>query len=154
MARHLEVIAPLFEIPDLAQGPFEDRVQRFVAARFRLYRAVAPSGRAAIARASKSPIIAERIARARRDGRTQLEAMFASELAAMSSVRRPMALAVADALFQFEGVEHLCEHLGLTDDQAVEALRHSLRALLDPTDLDGPTSAFSTSACRASMASR
>lgn len=130
MARHLEVIAPLFEIADLGEGPFEERVKRFTASRLHLYRAVAPTARAAISRAATSEIIAERLVRVRRQGRELLEAMFAPELRAMPAPRRRSAVAAADTMFQFEGVEHLCEHLGLSDSRAAEVLRHGLRTLL------------------------
>lgn len=130
IARHLELIAPLFEIPALGEGPCDDRVRRYVAARLRLYRAVAPSARASLLLVPKSPIVAERFAQARRDGREQLEAMFAPELGVLPPAQRRSTLAAADTMCQFEGLEHLCEHLGLSDAQAGDVLRRSLRALL------------------------
>ena len=134
MARHLSRIAPLFEIDDVGVGPFRERVRRFTAARLRLYEAVAPTARAGLPRATTSPIIAERFARTRAEGRVLLEAMFAPELRARPAAGRRAAAAAADTLFQFEAIEHLRSHLGLTERQTAEALHHGLRALLATDD--------------------
>ncbi len=132
MARHLERVEPLFEIPGLGEGAFEDRVKRFTSNRIELYRTIAPTARAALHRAPTSSIISERIRRARLDGADALRAMFASELVVMTAARRRAVTAVADTLFQFEALEHLFIDLELSEGQATEALRHTLRSLLRP----------------------
>jgi hypothetical protein len=55
--------------------------------------------------------------------------MFEPELRKMPAARRRATVAAADALFQFEAVEHLRAHLALTAAQAEDALRHALTAL-------------------------
>jgi AcrR family transcriptional regulator len=133
MGRHLELVRPLREIPDLGVGPFDDRVERFVAAQLRLYRAIAPTARASLIRAATNDVIAERFAAARRERLEQTEAMFDPELRAMPLPRRRMTLAIVDTMFQFESVEHLHERLRLSDRKTAEALRHTLRTLLGAT---------------------
>ncbi len=129
IARHLERTLPLFEVPGLGEGPFADRVDRLVTHRLKLYAAVAPTARAAVYRAHTNELIRGQLEQARERLRVQLEAMFAPELTAMPAAKRRATLAAADALFQFEAVEHLCVHLELTTAQADEALRNALTAL-------------------------
>jgi AcrR family transcriptional regulator len=129
MGRHLELVRPLREIPDLGKGAFDDRVERFVAAQLRLYRAIAPTARAGLIRAATNDVIAERFAAARRERLERLEAMFDLELRAMPLAKRRMALAIVDTMFQFESMEHLHERLQLSDRKTAEALRHTLRTL-------------------------
>ncbi len=79
--RHLERVGPLFALAEPGKGPFQARVEAFVAARMRLYEAVAPTARAAHLRAQfgrtpASAIIGENLAARRRLLRTQLERQF------------------------------------------------------------------------------
>jgi AcrR family transcriptional regulator len=108
IGRQLEVVRPLREIPDLGEGPFADRVERFVAAQLRLYRAIAPTARASLIRAATNDAVAERFAAARRERLEQTEAMFDPELRAMA----------------------LHERLHLSERKTADALRHTLRTLL------------------------
>ena len=133
MGRQLELVRPLREITDLGQGPFDDRVERYVAAQLRLYRAIAPTARASLVRAATNDAIAERFAAARRERHDQIEPMFEPELRAMPPATRRTTLAVLDTMFQFESVEHLHERLDLGERRTAEALRHTLRTLLGPT---------------------
>jgi AcrR family transcriptional regulator len=130
IARHLERIAPLFEIEGVGEGTFEERVDRFVDARLRLYDAVAPTARAALVRAPVNPVIGCRFAEARVEGRERLEAMFTAELAALPDARRRTVVAALDTMLQFESVEHLSEHLALTRGEVAAVLRETLAALL------------------------
>lgn len=132
MGRNLERLAPLFGVQDVGIGPFEDRVDRFTTARLRLYDAVAPLARASLPRASTNPIIADRLERSRREGRELLEAMFDPELRELTAAKRRIAVAPLDTMFQFEGIEHLRVHLGLSERQIGDVLRQSLRVLLPP----------------------
>jgi AcrR family transcriptional regulator len=134
MGRQLELVRPLREIPDLGTGPFEDRVERYVAAQLRLYRAIAPTARAGLVRAATNDAIAERFAAARRERHEQIAAMFDPELQAMSPAARRTTLAVIDTMFQFESVEHLHERLHLDDSDTAGALGHTLRTLLAPSN--------------------
>lgn len=140
MGRHLELVRPLREIPGLGVGTFDDRVDRFVAAQLRLYRAIAPTARASLIRAATNDVIAERFTAARRERLEQLEAMFDPELRALPLAKRRTTLAIVDTMLQFESVEHLHVRLGLSDRKTAEALRHTLRTLLAPTAEDRPLS--------------
>lgn len=137
MGRQLELVRPLREIPDLGTGPFEDRVERYVAAQIRLYRAIAPTARASLVRAATNDVIAERFAAARRERHDQIEAMFDPELRTMPPGMRQTTLAVLDTMFQFESVEHLSARLRLSDPEVTAALEHTLRVLLGPAPNGG-----------------
>jgi AcrR family transcriptional regulator len=130
VARHMERTLPLFDVPGAGEGDLGDRIDRYVAHRLDLYRAVAPTARAAVLRAPTNDLIRRQLDEARQRLRRQLEAMFAPELAAMTPGRRRSTLAVADTLFQFEAVEHLVVHRRLPWAQVSEALRLGLAALL------------------------
>jgi AcrR family transcriptional regulator len=132
IARHLELILPLFALPGLGEGPLDQRITIFVAHRLRLYRKAAATARAAIRRAPSNRIIRDQIDSTRRRLRRQLEAMFEPELRGMPEPQRRAMVLCADALFQFEGVEHLSEHLALTPTQIEDVLERALRALLTP----------------------
>lgn len=131
IARNLERTAPLFEIPGLGEGPFAERVDRFVAARLRLYDAIAPMARAALRRAPSNPIVAERLEATRTDLQAQLEAMFAPELGRFPVAERRAMAAAADVLCGFEALEHLRVHRRFSAARAREVLRRALTALLD-----------------------
>ena len=132
LARRLEVLAPLFEIPELGEGPFAERLARFVDCRLRLYRAVAPTARVSLVRAHRSPLIAEQLALVRAEAREQLRAMFATELNPMSAASCAAALSAADTLFQFEALEHLHQHVRLQEAETAAVLQEALRRLLAP----------------------
>jgi AcrR family transcriptional regulator len=132
IARHAERVAPLQDVPDLGEGPFDERVTRFVAWRVRLYEAAAPTARAAILRAPMNPILNEQMENVRSAQRRQTEAMFAPELAAMTTAERRAALSAVDTLLQFESAEHLRIRLGCSPAQTSDILRRSLTALLTP----------------------
>ncbi|MEY2430657.1 MAG: hypothetical protein QOC92_382 [Acidimicrobiaceae bacterium] len=129
IARHLDRTLPLYEFPELGEGPLDERIDRFVTHRLELYRTLAPTARAATVRAATNDVIREQLNRARRRLSEQLKAMFEPELRAMPAARRRATVAAADALFQFEGVEHLCGHLELSPAHAKDALRHALTSL-------------------------
>ncbi len=133
MRRHMDRVTPLFEMADMGVGDFDDRSKRFIAAHLRLYDAIAPTARAALIRAPSNAAIAARLDAARHERRSRLEAMFAPELSGISAARRRILLAAVDAVFQFEGLEHLHRHLGLTRRQVTEVLRHTLAVHLQPS---------------------
>jgi len=131
IARNLERIAPLFEVPGLGEGPFVERVERFVVVRLRLYDATAPMARAALLRAASNPIIAERLEATRTGLREQLEAMFAPELDALPPAERRAMAAAADVLCGFEAMEHLRVQRGFSAAKARDVVLRALAALLD-----------------------
>lgn len=134
IARHAEKIAPLIELPDLGEGPFDERVARFVAARTRLYEASAPMARATLIRAPANRLVREQVDLVRQRLRKQTQAMFAPELSALPTAQRRAIAAAADTLTQFESAEHLRVRLGFSSAQTADILRRSLTALLTSTD--------------------
>jgi AcrR family transcriptional regulator len=130
--RHAERVAPLLDVPDIGQGPFDERVARFVTWRVRLYEAAAPTARAAALRTPMNPLLKDQMERVRATLRSQTAAMFARELAAMSTPQRRAALSAVDTLLQFEGAEHLRVRLGNSQAQTTDILRRALTALLTP----------------------
>jgi AcrR family transcriptional regulator len=131
IARHLERTLPLYELPGLGEGGLASRIDRLVTHRLALYGALAATVRVALRRAPTNDIIAAQLARARRRLREQFEAMFAPELRAMPAAERRSVVAAADALLQFESVEHLFAHLALTEAHVRDALRHALTSMIE-----------------------
>jgi AcrR family transcriptional regulator len=79
--QHTARVVPLLD--DLAtDGPLDERIDALTSDRARFYEAVTPVRRMAIRRASRSPVIAERLARVGRHFRRQVAEIFALELSA------------------------------------------------------------------------
>jgi AcrR family transcriptional regulator len=129
MARHLERIEPLLEIPELGEGAFDDRVHRMVEYRMRLYEAVAPTMRAALVRTPINPVLGERIAWSRELLQNQAEAMFRPELSKLPAAERRAVSAALDTLLQFESAEHLRVTRGYSPALTSDILRRSITAL-------------------------
>lgn len=134
IARNAERIAPLFNVPDLGKGPLDERVTRFVAWRIRLYQEEAPVARAAIVRAPANLILRDQLENVRALLRKQNVAMFAPELAMMTTTQRRAVTAAIDTLLQFESAEHLIRRLDLSPAQTADVLGRALTSLLtNPT---------------------
>jgi len=130
IARNAQRVAPFFDVPDLGQGPLDERVTRFVASRLRLYQEAAPTARAAIVRAPANPILRDQLKNVRALLRKQTVAMFAPELATMSTAQRRAVTDAIDTLLQFESAEHLIGRLDLSSAQTADVLGRALTALL------------------------
>lgn len=126
IARNLARMEPYFALDEPGVGPLDERVERTVVARLRLYDGIAPMARAAIARAPQSPIIAERLAETRLLLRRQVEEMFAPELADRPTGDRREVVAAVDVLLELESLDHLRRHRGFS---AVDARRVLVRAV-------------------------
>jgi AcrR family transcriptional regulator len=134
--RHLERVGPLFALDHVGEGPFATRVENFVAARLRLYQAIAPMARAAQARTRMratpaSEIIRESLNARRGLLRVQLSRHFATELATFGPGADAI-LAAADALTQIETIDWYLVDGGYTLAQTREALVTGLGRLLTP----------------------
>lgn len=134
--RHLEKVGPLFAAESPGGGPFDRRVESFVADRMALYRTVAPTARAAYLRTQlratpASEIIAGRLDARRRLLRAQLERQFAAELSALGC-QADGVLDAADTLTQIETIDWLLAARGYTTAQAQDSLATGLRRLLAP----------------------
>jgi AcrR family transcriptional regulator len=138
--RHLERVGPLFALEPLGEGSFDERVEKFVSARLRLYQAIAPTARAAQARTRMratpaSEIIKESLNVRRGLLRVQLSRHFADEFGALGH-RADSVLAAADALTQIETIDwYLVDGgytLAETKDAIVTGLYRLLRSELPP----------------------
>lgn len=133
LARHLEKVGPLYVIADLGVGPCDERIERMIAGRLRLYDAVAPMVRAAMVRIRSNPLLRERLVTARTQLRGQIAAMFAPELDALAPAEGRDALDAVDALLGFDSLELLRTGLGRTEAEAAQVLGRAMRVLLQPT---------------------
>ncbi len=81
---------PLADIPDIGEGPFEQRVVRFVEARLALFALVDGTMQLARMRAATIPSIDDGIAEIARLFQTQIDQHFAAELGQFDSIERPL----------------------------------------------------------------
>ena len=132
IARQLELVEPLFHIPAIGEGPLDDRIERFVACRIRLWLAAGPTARAAGYRASTNEVMRERFEHTRELLRGQVAQMFAPELDDLANADARAVLGSVDVLCEFTGLDHLRRVRGLTDAQTRDLLVRSLRLLLVP----------------------
>lgn len=130
--RNLEITFPLYLIHAIGEGPLDERIDRFVTARLRLYEAIAATSRAARVQATANEIIREQVEVTRRALREQIEKQFAPELAALPARRRRAVAAAADALFQPETLDIYRVHRGFSSTEARALLVDALHGLLDP----------------------
>ena len=98
--RHLQAAAPLLDPGVTADTPIADRIAGFVAARVRLYEAIAPAARAARVRAHRVPVVADQIRKTRSFLRAQVKALFGDDL-------DDVLLDAVDALCAFESYDLL-----------------------------------------------
>jgi AcrR family transcriptional regulator len=130
--RHLERMIPLFLIHAIGEGHLDERIDRFVTSRLRLYEAVAAAFRASRARGPEDELIREQVEATRRALREQTEKHFAPELDALDASRRRARSAAADALTQFDTLDLYRVHRGFSSSEARMLLADALHALLDP----------------------
>ncbi|MCB1003010.1 MAG: TetR/AcrR family transcriptional regulator [Acidimicrobiales bacterium] len=130
IARQTERFAPLAEIPDLGEGPLDDRIERIVTSRVDIHDAVGPTRRAAIQRSATNPILAEQLERTRRLLAEQVAAQFAPELEARDRPARARLGAALELLLTFESVDQLRRVQGLGAADTRRVLAESLTRLL------------------------
>lgn len=130
IARNVERVAPLFEVPGPDDGTLPERVESFVAARLALYEAVAPTMRAALLRARGSELVRQQIDVARRRLLEQVRVTFGPELSALPAAARREVVAAVDVLLGFESAEHLRRQRGLSGPETRRTLVRAVVALL------------------------
>jgi AcrR family transcriptional regulator len=129
ITRHQERVSHLFELDGLGVGTVEDRIDRIVAQRIRLFDAVAPVRRIARLRAPYQPILANELKRTRELLSRQVEEHFAAELDTLDPDARRSTLSAADVLTSFDGFDVMRSSLGLLPNEIAETLRTGLSAL-------------------------
>lgn len=94
-------------IPHFGAGDFEERLDAFVNVRVKLYESSAAGYRATMHHAPNITQLRDALQRTRRFLRDQTLTQFASELDALPSVERRLALITCDCISQFDSLEHL-----------------------------------------------
>jgi AcrR family transcriptional regulator len=128
--RRLEAVRPLLVIHAIGEGPFDHRLEAFVASRVRLYQEVAATARASRLLARTNPIAREQVELTRTILREQLEKQFRPEVQALDGRIRPARVEAADALCQLEALDHLRVARRLSPAVTRRTLVEALRALL------------------------
>jgi TetR/AcrR family transcriptional regulator of autoinduction and epiphytic fitness len=124
------VFALTRELP--ASGPFDTRLEAFVDQRARVLEAIAPVARAAMLQEPFSPALAASSEAARHLGRSELERVFAIELADLDADTRDHALDACDTLTSSDTWHFLRVRRALTPETSAATLSTSLRLLLRP----------------------
>lgn len=114
----------------MGQGPFEQRVDDFVAVRIALYETVGPIYRATTANAERLPRIRQERARNRRELGEQFAAQFAPELASKGEAERAAAFSAGDLITQLDSLDFLRRHRELSTEETEATLRSALLVLL------------------------
>jgi AcrR family transcriptional regulator len=127
-ARQVGRIRHLF-VDVMATGTLSARIDEVVGINGRLYESIAPVRRAALRAAPESPALQEQLARARNWVRTEVERVFATELAAAG---RDAPAAIEMAL-SFEAWDQLRVAQGLSPARASATVTRVLAALLQPS---------------------
>lgn len=130
MQRQLGRVAHLLDLPDLGQGALGDRIDRLIAQRVRLFEAILPVARVSRLRAPFEPVVADGLARSRRQFRRQIERHFPGELRALGRCERTATLGAMDVLCSFEAYELLRLGHGQTPKQIGDVMRAGLKGLL------------------------
>jgi len=130
IARQMERFGPIAELDGLGEGPLQDRIERIVDGRLRLYETIGATRRAAIQRAPSNPILAEQLERTRVALAEQAEAMFAPELSTRPPAERRDLAPAIDLLLGFESIDQLRRAQGLTEAQTRRVLHTALARLL------------------------
>jgi TetR/AcrR family transcriptional regulator, regulator of autoinduction and epiphytic fitness len=135
--RRREQVAPLFEIAGIGEGTLEDRVNALCRSRVGAYDEVAPTSRAARARAYSVPILRDQLDEASGLLRDQVAAQLAPELDALAAGTREGVLAAADALCQLETIELYRHQRGYSSEATAAMLATALLRLLSAHPIEG-----------------
>jgi len=114
----------------VADDPLPERIEDFVDQRLRLHRSVGNVGRVSRALALGSPVIDERLRRARRAMSRQAAELFAPELDALGDARRAEVVATIDVVTAFEAIDLLLRQHRLGESAARRALVAAVSAVL------------------------
>ncbi len=120
----------LIRLHAIGEGPFENRLDDFVAVRLRLYEEFGPVYRATAANGARLPRIRDEQTRNRNDMRDQFELQFAPELAAKKGADRDTTLSAGDLVTQLESIDYLRRHRGLSQAASSKVLKATLTTLL------------------------
>jgi len=123
-------VAPLYRMTFDPSASLDDRIEQCLDQRLELYEAVAPVARLTRALAPVQPVVASELAKTRSLLRSQVERVFAVELAAKSERSAAVARSMTDVLCSFEAFDLLRSAQGLPLEEVRQCIGHSLRAIL------------------------
>ena len=124
----------IFDVENLGHGPLDERIEQLTTVRVAAYRRLAPLARTAVHRRANEPAVAEGYDRVREYLREQLAQQFEPELAAMAVPESKLVLAALDTMFQFESLDYLAKHDGMTDTALITVLTRHVQAHLAATN--------------------
>lgn len=124
----------IFDVENLGEGSFDERIARLLEVRLPAYRRLAPLTRIAIRLRADEPAVNEAYEEVRRQMREQLETQFAPELDALAPQDRAGAVAAVDAMLQAESLDYLAHHEELDDIEIARILTRHIRAHLGVDD--------------------
>ena len=124
----------IFDVENLGHGPLDERIEQLITVRVAAYRRLAPLARTAVHRRANEPAVAEGYDRVREYLREQLAQQFEPELAAMAVPESKLVLAALDTMFQFESLDYLAKHDGMTDTALITVLTRHVQAHLAATN--------------------
>ncbi len=128
--RQIEKTRPLFEMPELGEGPLSERIDRFAMRRAGLFEAVRDIYRASIIRLADESQVSAGLTQVRGWMGHQTARMFEPELAAMDPDQARVVELTLDTLTQFDALEHLRSGRGLDAEDVVTHLRDAVTRLL------------------------
>ena len=124
----------IFDVENLGHGPLDERIEQLITVRVAAYRKLAPLARTAVHRRANEPAVAEGYDRVREYLREQLAQQFEPELAAVAVPESKLVLAALDTMFQFESLDYLANHDGMTDTALITVLTRHVQAHLAATN--------------------
>ncbi|MFT3852265.1 MAG: TetR/AcrR family transcriptional regulator [Ilumatobacteraceae bacterium] len=130
MGRFLVRYGSLFKMPACGEGPLDERIDRFVAARLRLLDRTEPMARFTRMRMAVVPELAAELRQLRTMLASQVRRHFAAELDPLTPARRDDVVAVICTLTSFESWLQLRDDHGRGPTQIRRALISTLRCLL------------------------
>jgi AcrR family transcriptional regulator len=128
--RRMTLVDDLYVLRKIGEGTLAARITALVNHRLVLHGKLGPTARAAVQRAPYSPQIAAQAHRRRTLLSEQVATHFAGELATLGDPRGAQVAACIDALCEFEAIELLRVHRGLSVTQTRQALTVGVSALL------------------------
>jgi AcrR family transcriptional regulator len=128
--RHLDRLRPLLWIQFDASESLEERVDRVIAARLKLFEKIAGVARLQRKLSASNDVVREMLSRNRALARAQLRWLFSPELDQMDPDRALQTLYVIDLICSFEASELFTLDLGLDDEKVAQVARRALLTLL------------------------
>ncbi len=123
-------VVTLAVLPDIGQGPLEERIDTAIESVLKIYGYTSPVARVARARSLAIPTIDEGLIAIAHLYRDQLERHFAPELGDLEQWQAADLIDVIQVVISFESFDLAQRRLGRSDDEIRRAWRSALLALL------------------------